>query len=76
MWDSFYEFLFNPNHEMPIAAFIVIGIMSICLNTWVQKEGERRRNNNQNSQNRSSYNYSETNPAWHAPKKKKRSKKK
>jgi len=74
-WDRVIEVLFNTNHELPsIPMMIGIGLVCILVNYWAQKETARRQAEKDRLNNPRPTNVE--NPAWHAPKKKKRSKKK
>ena len=35
MWDTLYEILFNPNHEMPVGILIGIPIVAVLFNAIV-----------------------------------------
>lgn len=66
------QILFNTNHEMSLPAIIGIAVVVIIFSNW-QRWYNAKRSAEENRKNSMSNN--PENPAWHAPKKKKRSKK-
>ncbi len=42
MWDTLYEALFNPSHEMPIGILIGIPIAAVLFNYFMPRYARRR----------------------------------
>lgn len=42
MWDTLYEILFNPNHEMPLGVLIGIPVAAVLFN-WLMPRYARRK---------------------------------
>lgn len=42
MWDTVYEMLFNPNHEMPLSVLIGIPIAAVLFNYYMPRYARRK----------------------------------